>query len=378
MHYRGLTWDHPRGYRALRIAAERFNADPRHSDTLSWEVHPLEGFESAPIDRIIAKYDLVVLDHPHLGDALSVGALQAVSSLAGRVGAKVDASDFIGPSVRSYTVEGQVWALPLDAAAQVAAYDASRISEVPRTWDEVESLSNHVPVSLGLAGPHALLTLYALCAAMGNPASASGELPEGSAAVALERMQKIASRMRPEWLDLNPIAIHERISARADIAYCPLVYGYINYAGCFDQREDGSWPVKFADAPRMGDGPPGSVIGGTGLAVSSGVEVSSALVEHLIELVDVEAQCGSIVAEGGQPSRTEAWYSELVDKASGGFCSATRATLESSWIRPRFPGYTAFQLQASNLMRSVVLGETSIVRGLQDYEELRARTLRPS
>ena len=61
MSFRGLTWDHPRGYTALAAAD-----GPVH-----WEVQPLEGFESAPIAALCADYDLVVLDHPHLGEALA-------------------------------------------------------------------------------------------------------------------------------------------------------------------------------------------------------------------------------------------------------------------------------------------------------------------
>src|SRR3546814_9411228 len=54
--------DLPRGYAALRAAAER---DP----LIEWDTHPLEGFESTPIASLCARYDLVVLDHPQIGRA---------------------------------------------------------------------------------------------------------------------------------------------------------------------------------------------------------------------------------------------------------------------------------------------------------------------
>ena len=44
MHYRGLTWDHPRGYTALAAASAGLS-----DDTLEWDRHPLEGFEAHPI-----------------------------------------------------------------------------------------------------------------------------------------------------------------------------------------------------------------------------------------------------------------------------------------------------------------------------------------
>ncbi|MGV9900420.1 hypothetical protein ACWDVV_41605, partial [Streptomyces tendae] len=50
--YRGLTWDHPRGHDALAASAGRL---------VHWDVQPLEGFESHPIDALCARYDLVAV-----------------------------------------------------------------------------------------------------------------------------------------------------------------------------------------------------------------------------------------------------------------------------------------------------------------------------
>ena len=63
MTFRGLTWDHPRGYDALAEAARRVNAG-RSAPLITWDRQPLEGFESAPITDLTARYDLVVLDTP--------------------------------------------------------------------------------------------------------------------------------------------------------------------------------------------------------------------------------------------------------------------------------------------------------------------------
>ena len=68
--YLGLTWDHPRGYRALEAAAAADTAM-----NLRWERQSLEGFEAHPIADLAQRYDLIVLDHPHLGDAVSAQSL---------------------------------------------------------------------------------------------------------------------------------------------------------------------------------------------------------------------------------------------------------------------------------------------------------------
>mgnify|MGYP004180305107 CR=1 FL=1 len=58
--WKGLTWDHPRGFNALDAASRDTNVPG--SGTIAWDVQPLEGFESAPIADLCARYDLVVLD----------------------------------------------------------------------------------------------------------------------------------------------------------------------------------------------------------------------------------------------------------------------------------------------------------------------------
>src|SRR3546814_19706626 len=82
MRTRGLTWDHPRGYNALAAAAAT-----RTDGELGWDKQPPEGFEAHPIADLCARYDLVVLDHPPVGDAVAAGCLQTGgAALRGRGG----------------------------------------------------------------------------------------------------------------------------------------------------------------------------------------------------------------------------------------------------------------------------------------------------
>ena len=80
MTYLGLTWDHPRGYDAPAEAARRVNAD-RAAPLITWDRQPLEGFESAPITDLTARYDLIVLDHPHIGEAVAERSLFPLEDL---------------------------------------------------------------------------------------------------------------------------------------------------------------------------------------------------------------------------------------------------------------------------------------------------------
>ncbi|MFC5860638.1 extracellular solute-binding protein [Agromyces flavus] len=228
--YVGLTWDHPRGRAALEAAipfAAEGGAD------LRWEVHSLEGFESAPLEQLAERYDLIVLDHPHLGDALASGCLQPMESVMGDAYLADLAVRAVGPSLDAYRLGGSTWALPLDAATQVSARRADLVDVDPRTWDDVVELSRRVPVALSLSGPHAYLTFASVCRSLGAPLSdgVAAELVDHvTAERALDLLSELAGRAPNATDGQNPIALLERMTSGDDIAYIPLVYGYVGYA----------------------------------------------------------------------------------------------------------------------------------------------------
>ncbi|MFF9352666.1 ABC transporter substrate-binding protein [Streptomyces sp. NPDC014734] len=371
--YRGLTWDHPRGTVALRDAASRFSAED-HEHTLTWDSQPLEGFESHPVDDLCARYDLVVLDHPHLGDALAADALRPLDELLPAAVVEEWRATTVGAAAHSYTLDGRLWAAPLDVATQVAALNRASVSGPPRTWDEALELSGTAPVALSLAGPHALLTYFSLCVALGEPpATRADAVPlvgRATGVTALEMMRDFFDRCDPATSELNPIALLERI-ADGRIAYCPLVYGYVNYASA-----EGS-PVRFADVPRCRPGGRlGSVLGGTGLAVSRRTPVTEELVRHIVWLLSADAQREHLPRHRGQPARREAWTDPAVNAHSGDFYTDTLATTESAWVRPRHPGYTVFQQAASAIVRDGLLTDRPARAVHDDLEALHRDTAR--
>jgi multiple sugar transport system substrate-binding protein len=352
--YRGLTWDHPRGRDALEAAA-RAAVDAHGEALIEWDVHPLEGFESSPIEELAAAYDVIVLDHPHLGDALATEALQPLGAVFDAAWLEGLAAASVGPSQRSYGLDGSLWALPLDAATQVAASVPELVSEVPRTWDEVAELATRQPVALSLAGPHALLSLASLCVALGEePATApgSGFVSAATGVDALERMTRLA-RTAPAGADaLNPIGLLDRMRRERDIAYVPLVYGYAPAA-------TGPGALQFHDAPTAtAGGRHGSTIGGTGIALSARCRPDAALIAHLQWLLAPETQTGFIPEHAGQPSLRDAWTDARVNAQAGGFYRSTLATIEDAWVRPRVAGYVPFQSAASAILRDAIVGGT--------------------
>jgi multiple sugar transport system substrate-binding protein len=355
VHYRGLTWEHPRGTNALRAAAASFPG----ASTLQWDSQPLEGFESSSIDALAVQYDLLVLDHPHLGDATASDSLYPLDELFSATDLAGFAAHSVGPSWRSYVYEGRPLALPVDAATQVSARLADHVASAPETWEDVLTLSASVPVALNLAGPHAFLTFCSVAIAFGETPRSDAEAPFVSRATGmrvLDMMATLAERAPRGTEQLNPIALLELMATSDTVVYCPLVYGYVNYAKPTGLR--GRHPVAFAAAPAQAPGGrPGSTIGGTGIAVSRRCEVTPDLLQHLRYLLSTEVQTRFIPQHEGQPSSRVAWQDPLVNADSNNFYRETLTTIENSWVRPRFRGFARCQSLASDVVRRAVTGQ---------------------
>ncbi len=357
--FTGLTWDHPRGRDALEAAAATFSRTG--PDRLHWDVQPLEGFESSPIEQLAASYDLLVLDHPHLGDALAADCLVPLDELfpADELAAWADGA--VGPSAQSYLLDGRPWALPLDAATQVAARRADLVPDSPVHWEDALRLARGGLVAPSLAGPHAFLSLCSIAVSLGaepGATDADAFLPPDVGAEALGILAALAAAAPAGTAEQNPIGLLERMTSADDLGYVPLIYGYVPYSVPGRSRR-----VAFGAPPAAQR--VGSTIGGTGIAVSRRAEPTPALLDHLRWLLSPEAQAGFLPAHRGQPSARSAWLDPVVDAEAGGFYSDTLATIERSWVRPRFAGYIPFQSAASAIVRDGVLGGSSAAEALR-------------
>ncbi|MFI7700423.1 hypothetical protein [Nonomuraea sp. NPDC049480] len=353
---RGLTWDHPRGYAPLdeltRLDLAGSNPYGDVPEPIVWDRQPLEGFESEPIAKLCETYDVLVIDHPGLGAAVDalvpMEELFEPDELAGfRAGA-------VGRTWDSYHLEGRQWALPLDAATQVAV--ARPGVETPATWLETVEFAKGTRTALCLGGPHAFLMFCALC---------SGDFLDAEEGIrALELMAELLGLADRKVSPLNPIGVLDAMAAGGP-EYCPLVYGYVTY------------PLTFSDAPSWPGRPPGSVLGGTGLAVSGRRigAIRDTVRVQLRRLLSEPVQTRLFPATGGQPAARAAWEPPTAREAGGdahtsaAFCRGTRATMEAAWIRPRFPGYIALQERSSALIREGLLARVparDLLRDLHD------------
>src|SRR4051794_21835548 len=108
---RGVTWDHVRGYGGVRAAAEAYRLE-RPDVRVTWETRSLQAFADQPVEQL-ERYDLIVLDHPSIGEAVARGALAPFEDVA----ADVDGgATSVGRSSESYVWDGRRGGLPVDAA----------------------------------------------------------------------------------------------------------------------------------------------------------------------------------------------------------------------------------------------------------------------
>lgn len=343
--YKGLTWDHPRGYNALSRAAE-----DAVGITLRWDRHSLDGFESAPIGELCAAYDLVVLDHPHVGEAIAADCLIPVEELFSREEIAAWQDAIAGPSLDSYSYAGQHWALPLDAATQVMAWQADRIDHAPTHWSELPALAERRAVALSLAGPHAILSFQSICAAFGaqHPSPRDSFMDRAVASEAFAIMRALTGDVTRAALAMNPIAMLDAMAAGEGPDLVPLIYGYVNYA---------TRGVRFGNAPCGPAARIGSILGGTGIGVSRRCKITPALLDHIRLLMSESVQRGFIPFHDGQPAFRSAWCDGAVNGATGNFFADTLATIEQAQLRPRHNGAIAFQTEASTMLREALIGD---------------------
>ena len=202
--------------------------------------------------------------------------------------------------------------------------------------------------------PHSLMILYTLTGNLGRPCVVEGPdlVDAGAGAEAYERMRELTALLDPRCFAFDPIDVFEAMAApESRIACAPLIYGYVSYS------HEGFRPrrILFADIPALGrDGPVGSALGGTGIAVSALSAQIEAASDFAYWVASGEAQAGPYAASGGQPAHAAAWEADAVNAPVGDFYRATRRTLDGAWLRPRHDGYMAFQEAAAKLLNEAL------------------------
>lgn len=381
LRLRGTTWDHVRGSAPLFALSRQ----PKLNIEVDWHVRSLHAFGAMPIRELADDYDLLVIDHPSVGDGAREQIILPMDDLVSSKQLADLADNSVGPSWESYLVDGRPYALPIDAAGHVSAWRPDLISQdrLPATWANVAQFAQVSADLRGATKKYAVaLPLVALdvsCLVMTLLAGAGAKPFLTDDAVAdrhilievLEFLHHISKLVHPESFDWNPIRLLERMSESDEIGYVPALFGYSN----FSQASFAPNIIGFDDIPSWKGLPSRGLIGGAGIAVSAASKHPERAATFAAYLCSPVVQSGQYFTRGGQPAHRAAWVSEACNEASMNFFSRTLDGLDRGYLRPRSPGFTPFQelLGEVALEKAIIGGDAHRAAAIIDGEWAKLR-----
>lgn len=371
---KGVTWGHSRGLVPMVATGQRFSELNPHVQ-LRWEVRSLQAFADQPIDVLARQYDLLVLDHPSIGEAQAHGLLVPLDGYLPADFLADQARNSVGRSHQSYQLEGHQWALATDAATPVSAARPDVLQrhgmQLPQSWDEMLELARAGLVALAGLPLNGLMHFYTLCISEGDePFCHAAHLVEQEAGVnALMALKELVDACGGACLDRNPIAVYELLTRSERHAYSPFAYGYSNYAR--DSYVDR--PLQFGGLVTRHGKRFTSTLGGAGLAVSAHSQQREWAVRYAGFVASAPVQSGLYVENGGQPGHRSAWLDAHNNQLTNDFFVNTLPTLEQAYVRPRYSGYIRFQEQAPDILRRFLGGAQTALKTMQELNALDAQ-----
>ncbi len=374
INLKGIAWDHPRGYEPLRAVSQAYSG--LHKDVLiSWDIRSLKAFGDMPVEELIDRYDLITIDHPYMGQAHKNGLLCPLNEVLSPEVLNTLKQQSVGPGFQSYHYHNQMYALPIDAAALVAAFrpdllEASRLS-LPLTRDELKIFYRKVPKGLSVAWPLCATDLW--CSFLTLCAQESGgdfiqdfKIDEPVGKRVLDELKVHLEFLHPQSIQWNPIQVLDQMANEESILYAPYLFGYTNYSreGFSKNR------LKFTNSPVSPSSPVTTILGGVGLAISARCQFVSAAAGFVAFAALANTQEGIYTQNGGQPGNLVAWLSEENNRLCNNFFKETLKTFEKAYVRPQHPGWNHFQEQGADLLHQGLLQNRESGSIMKDLNQL--------
>ena len=367
---RGMTWDHPRAIDGLHASADLLLE--RHNVTIDWVSRSLLAFGDQHVADFASEFDVMVIDHPHVPDAVDGGALLALDGPLGADALAILRRESVGRSHDTYNFRGSQWALGLDAAAQVSAFRPDQIDGTPPYWGDVLELARVSRVIWPYKPVDAFSTFATLLAQRGTPlAGVDGFIDRDVTREVLDLMVDLAAHV-PDWCaDANPIDAAEALSTSDEWSLAVALFGYTNYSRA------GFRPhlLSYDDIPSFDGRAGGSTLGGAGIAVSASTPHPQLAVAVAATLAGAEVQAGPYGLGGGQPGNLRAWRSDELNGATANFFRNTLRTLERAWVRPAVLGWPDLQLELSHILHDGLVARGFDGTALDRIEALPTRFL---
>ena len=348
---KGITWNHTRGYLPVVATGQRFS-ELHAGVTIEWEKRSLQQFADFPLKALAERFDLMVIDHPSIGEAAHERLLLKLDEHLPAEFLADQAANTVGGSHASYNYEGHQYALAIDAATPVAGWRpdlmAKAGAKLPETWDELLGLARKGLVTVPAIPIDSLMNLFMLANALGaEPFTRAGEAIEvARGAEALEMLRELVGLSSAGSLERNPIKTWQLLAESDTVAYCPFAYGYSNYSRMgYGAHRIQAGPLVSVNGKTMR-----STLGGAGIAVSASCKNPAEAVAYARFTASAEVQRTIYTYSGGQPGHRAAWVHAVTNEHTQNFFADTLGTLDAAWVRPRFPGFIAFQDRAADLV----------------------------
>jgi len=371
---KGIAWGHPRGYEPLIAASVEFKKrNPNVS--IKWDVRSLKEFGYMPIEDLIERYDLITIDHPYMGQADKKGLLLKLEQHFTEKELTTLEEQSIGSCFNSYEYNNHLYALPIDAAALIAAYRKDSMEELglslPKTHEELKNFYKKVPqgfaVAWALCPTDLWCTFLTICAQTAGPGFINNRLFDKKiGSKVLDEIKFHLEFLHAESINWNPMEILDRMGNEEEIIYCPYLFGYTNYS----RKGYAKKLVHFSNSPVGQQKNISTLLGGVGLGVSSKSNYPEMAANFVEFVAGSEIQEGVFTLNGGQPANLIAWKNKNNNVLCNNFFTDTLSTIEKTYVRPKHPGWNEFQEQGADLLHEGLLNNRASNKMMDDLNEL--------
>lgn len=378
----GIAWDHRRCWGPLEASIAPYRS--LAGQEVRWERRSLYSFGEGDLGAYADQYDLVIYDHPFVGDISRNGWMVDLSPYLTTADRAHFANDEVGASWRSYEYGGGIWGLPLDTAAQTAAWRQDLLEKhgfpVPTTLTEVRGLAERgaakgIVVGWPSVPTDLMCTLVSIAASMGLlPGYGDGNfLDAADAEAAVGELKALAAVVHPQSKGWNPIRCLDHMAANDDVAYVPYLFNYVNYSSGNPTRK-----ITFGAPPAPApDRQAHTILGGAGIGISAKARDPKAAFDYAMWLCSPQYQAGDYVTFGGQPGSRAAWTSDACNAITGDFFRNTLPVMDNAYLRPTHPGFVPFFHDATLKLAAVVF-EGAPLRPFVDWLNARYDGIRPA
>ena len=358
----GSTWGHERGFGPL-LALNELHQE-LFPCPVNWNIRSLKEFGDHSMFNLTDNYDLVVFDHPFIGEIAKNGLMLPLNEYLGKDYLEDQKLNSIGNAYSSYVWDGNIYALPIDVAGHVSARRMDLFEKyglsIPSNWDEVMALAENTKYSKGslVAIPGFSVDLWCffvtLLANKGfNPYSNATTFVAGDqGAESLEYIKKLAKLSPSDSKYWNPIQTLDAMSTQEEFLYCPALFGYSNYSQLGFRKH----LISFGELAGGSNGSSGGILGGAGIGVSAKTKNPTEAAKVVEILSSAKIQAGLYVQHGGQPGHRGAWKEDKNNSLTNNFYRDTLSTLDKSYLRPRFSGFVNVQTLSSDVIWDYVNG----------------------